>query len=227
MARATFVKSAQKTIYQNGKRVEYVSVKGKREGQTLSKIDRTIPQDDKDPVFIAKGESYWWWAFKNGGKYLSKTQPKQSQLTQSNYLGQLYTIQEQMDEIECNDPADIEGLIDGFKSDLENLRDETQGSLDNMPEGLQQGDTGQLLQERIDACENAISEFENIEFDYEEPDESDIIQELKDEYEGQKEETETGEEWEPASELIEERKQEKAQEWIDEKVSEIQSVSLE
>ena len=32
MARATFVNKAQKDIYQNGKRVEYVSQKGKREG---------------------------------------------------------------------------------------------------------------------------------------------------------------------------------------------------
>lgn len=47
MARATFVKSAQKDIYTYGKRVEYVSQKGKRKGQTLSKTDKTIPRDEK------------------------------------------------------------------------------------------------------------------------------------------------------------------------------------
>ena len=50
MARATFVKSARRPIYQRGKMVEYVSKKGKREGQTLSKLDRTIPYDENDEI---------------------------------------------------------------------------------------------------------------------------------------------------------------------------------
>lgn len=225
MARATFVKKAQKDIYENGKYVKYKSLTGKRAGEMKEKLDRTVPKDKSDKIFIAKGESYWWWAFKNGGKHLSKTQPKQSQLTQSNYLGQLYTIQESMDEIECTDPSDIESIVDGFKSDLENLRDETQGSLDNMPEGLQQGDTGQLLQERIDACENAISEFESIEFEYEEPEDSDLKTEIAEE-----EDIDTEKEnWEEeiTEEMLTDKRNEKAQEWIDEKISEIQSISLE
>lgn len=221
MAKATFVKSAQKNIYEHGKRVEYVSEKGKRKGETLSKLDRTVPENDNDKIFIAKGEPYYWWAFQYGGKHFSKTAPKASQLTQSNYLGQLYSIQEQMDEIQCESPEDLEGIIDGIKSDIESLKEETEGSLENMPESLQSSPTGELLQERIDALDNAISELENIELDYEEPEESDIIEELKDEHDGEEED------WEPEPELIEERKQEKAQEWIDEKVSEIQGIGLE
>ena len=59
MAKVNFVKSARKPIYQRGRRVEYVSKKGKREGQTLSKIDRTLPEDEKDEIFINVGESYY------------------------------------------------------------------------------------------------------------------------------------------------------------------------
>lgn len=38
-----------------------------------------------------------------------------------------------------------------------------------MPEGLQQGDTGQLLQERIDGLDSLISELDGVDFT--EPDE--------------------------------------------------------
>ena len=57
---------------------------------------------------------------------------------------------------------------DEIVSELETIRDDLQDRLDNMPEGLQQGDTGQLLQDRIDSLEAAISDLENIDFDDEE-----------------------------------------------------------
>ena len=137
MARANFVKSAQKDIYKRGKQVTYTSEKGKRKGQQKTKLDRTIPADKNDTVLIAKGESYWWWQFKNGGKNISKERPKRSQLTQSNYLSQLYDIMDRMDELSVDEPEDFESVLDEFKSDLENLKDECQSSLDNMPESLQ------------------------------------------------------------------------------------------
>ena len=49
--------------------------------------------------------------------------------------------------------------------ELGNIRDQCQDSLDNMPEGLQEGDTGQLLQERIDTLDSVISELESIDYD--------------------------------------------------------------
>ena len=49
--------------------------------------------------------------------------------------------------------------------ELSNIQDECQDSLDNMPESLQEGDTGQLLQERIDALSDVISELEGINYD--------------------------------------------------------------
>ena len=54
---------------------------------------------------------------------------------------------------------------DDIVSELESIRDDLQDRLDNMPEGLQQGDTGMLLQERIDYLDEAISELENIDFE--------------------------------------------------------------
>jgi hypothetical protein len=225
MARATFVKAAQKTIYENGKRVEYVSEKGKRTGQTLSKIDRTIPQDENDKVFIEKGESYYWWAFKNGGKHLSKTAPKASQLTRSNYLSQLYDLQDRIGEIKAESPEDLESVVEELKSDLESLKEETEGSLENMPESLQSSPTGELLQERVDSLDNAISELESIDLDYEEPDTDEIKEEIADE-EGI-DSNEEGWDKDITDEQIEEKKSEKLQEWLDEKISEVQNISID
>lgn len=109
---------------------------------------------------IAKGDEYWYVSIKTGARssrvMRQKTPFKRSQLTQSDYLSQLYDWEDEK--------ADI-GQMEDAESFAERIRDlgnEQQEKLDNMPEGLQQGDTGQMIQERIDACENAASEIEEI-----------------------------------------------------------------
>ena len=52
-----------------------------------------------------------------------------------------------------------------LRDEIENIMDDQQGRLDNMPEGCQEGDVGQLIQERIDACEAAMDELDNIDID--------------------------------------------------------------
>ena len=137
MARATFVKAARKPIYQRGKRVEYVSKKGKREGQTLSKIDRTIPADENDTIYINVGESYYHWALHMGPKQFSKEAPKPSQSTGSAFLSQVYSITERMEDFTAEEVSDVESFRDEIVSELEEMRDECQEKLDNMPEQLQ------------------------------------------------------------------------------------------
>lgn len=169
MARATFVKKAQKDIYKRGKRVEYVSQKGKRAGQTLSKIDRTIPCDESDEILIHKGESYYWWAFMNGPVNYSKTQPRQSQLTNSSFLSSLYALQERIGDESAVTKEDFDSLKEEIISEAEDLKSQCEDSLSNMPDSLQYSPTGELLQERIDALENWISELEGVECeDYDE-----------------------------------------------------------
>jgi len=226
MAKASFIKSARKPIYERGKRVEYVSQKGKREGQTLSKIDRTIPADENDRILINKGESYWTWSFMYGGTYYSKTQPKPSQLTSSEFLSTVYGIQEEMDEWNPEDTDNVSEFVDDIKSRLEELRDETQDKLDNMPEQLQEADTGQLLQERIEALENAINEFDCLDdLEYEEPDEKDIKDQIAED-----EGIDIDEEgWEDSitEEKIEEKKADLKSNWLEEKIEEIKNISIE
>lgn len=52
-----------------------------------------------------------------------------------------------------------------ISSELESIRDELQDKLDNMPEQLQESDSGMLLQERIESLESAIDELENIDIE--------------------------------------------------------------
>lgn len=52
-----------------------------------------------------------------------------------------------------------------LRDEIENIRDDQQERLDNMPESLQGSDVGQLIQERIDACDAAIDELDNIDID--------------------------------------------------------------
>ena len=58
-----------------------------------------------------------------------------------------------------------ESTAQEIADELTNILDECQDRLDNMPEGLQEGDAGQLLQERIDQLGDVISELEDIDYD--------------------------------------------------------------
>lgn len=210
MAKATFVQAAKKPIYKHGKRVEYISKRGKREGQTLSKIDRNQPADENDEILINVGESYYTWCFYGGQPIYSKTQPRASQLTQNPFKQELYSIQEKIEDFDADGDTDaIAIFVEEIQGDLESLRDTCQESLDNIPEQLQEAPAGQTLQERIDNLDEVISEFENIDTEFESQ---------KDE-ETDREEDWTDEEW--AEELANER-----YEWIEDKVAEIQGIDL-
>ena len=201
MARAQFVEKAKKPIYKHGKRVEYVSQRGKRAGQTLTKLDRSQPEDENDEILINVGESYYTWCFYGGQPQYSKERPKPSQLTQNWFKQELYSIQEKIEEFEPEDVEDVATFIDEIRDDAESLRDECQEHLDNMPEQLQDSDSGQTLQERIDNLDSVIGDIDNFDSEFE----SEI----------EKEDDETDEEFL-------ERQSEEKQQWLDDKTSEIQ-----
>lgn len=125
----------------------------------VKKSLKPVPQ-----LGLPAGSSYYWWKFKKGGKRYSLTPPKRSQLTQSAFYGALYDLQD--DVINSADAsADLASVRDSVVETLNEIMDQCQESLDNMPEGLQQGSVGELLQERVDAMQSAIDEFEGLELD--------------------------------------------------------------
>lgn len=117
---------------------------------------------------IKKGESYYWWAFMQGGrggpKHYSKTPPKASQLTQSEFLGAFYDIEEEIGALSADS-----GLGDAtaeIAQRLHELADEQESKKSNMPDGLQEGDTGQMLEQRTERCNEIADELEGLTFDY-------------------------------------------------------------
>lgn len=134
----------------------------------------------KDNRVVKKGEPYYWWKIKTGPasgiRMLSATYPRQSQLTRSDYLSAIYSVQENFEDRVIDADDDFQAVIDEIRDEVQEILDETQGKFDNMPEGLQQGDTGQLLEERIGTLENVVSELEGIDVpDFNEIDEDDDV----------------------------------------------------
>lgn len=120
----------------------------------------------KDNAVVKKGESYWWWAFRFGGKHLSKEQPKPSQLTQSAYTSGVLALGEMIDDYPLNEAGDLEMLRDDVDTQLDEIKSTVEDSLSNMPEGLQQGETGSMMQERIDACDSAQSDVQSLDTEF-------------------------------------------------------------
>ena len=83
------------------------------------------------------------------------------ELSSSNYVQSVGRLVENwQDDYELGEDT-AQSIVD----ELSNIQEECQDSLDNMPEGLQEGDTGQLLQERIDNIQEAIDELDSIDYD--------------------------------------------------------------
>lgn len=162
---------------------------------------------------IKAGESYYWWKFKRSGKQFSKTQPKRSQLTQSAFYAALYDLQDEIGDAPADDS--LGSFAEDIASRLREIGEECQSSLDNMPEGLQQGPTGELLQERIDAMEAAADEVEGIEFTEPEDDDLDLP------------EQEEGESDEDYQKRIADAREQAILDYWTEKRDELQNVSID
>ena len=84
----------------------------------------------KDNPVAKKGESYYWWKFRYGGKRYSKTPPKPSQLTQSPYFSSIRSLVEMIEEQEVRDEDMLNDLKEQVRDELESIQSECQDSLD-------------------------------------------------------------------------------------------------
>lgn len=137
---------------------------------TVKKAQKAQGTCGKCGAKIKKGDSYRWWKFRFGGRRVRcakpECTPKPSDLTQSAFYGTLYSIEESVTDA----IADFEGggepdaLADALRQAAEELRElgeECTSNRDNMPEGLQDSETGELLQNRADECESKADELES------------------------------------------------------------------
>lgn len=79
----------------------------------------------------------------------------------SSYIQTVGRIAEQW----TDDYPDRMTAAEEIASDLEDLKDELECNLDNIPEQLQDGAAGSLLQERIEELESAIDELQSIDYE--------------------------------------------------------------
>jgi len=125
----------------------------------------------KDNPAVKKGEPYYYWTF---GKRYSATYPRPSQLTQSEFLSQIYSFAEECEDfkVDDSDPVaameELQSFAESMADQIEELGEEQQSKKDDLPENFQEGPTGQLFESRYDACEEMASTLRDIDFDIDE-----------------------------------------------------------
>lgn len=126
----------------------------------MPKVDKRVAAKDYPKEGIKKGDTYYYTSIKlqRGGLVLRSLKPfKNSQLTMSPFKSGFYAAQEAWEESD-KQADDIRAAAEAIRD----LGSEAQSSFDNMPEGLQQGDTGQTLENRAMACESCADELDSL-----------------------------------------------------------------
>jgi hypothetical protein len=117
---------------------------------------------------IKRGEAYYWWKFRYGGKNRQKTPPKASQLTQSEFMGTIYDIEERIAALSSSEGIEsLQADVASLAEELRNLGSEQDDKRNNMPDSLQDSETGQLLESRQQACEEMADALEDVDLDIE------------------------------------------------------------
>ncbi len=144
----------------------------------MPRVHSQTARKDYPDVGVKKGDVYFRWSLRPGGPgargtlYRSATYPKPWQLTSSPFLQTQYQIEHRLSEL--TEETGTDDTRDEIVGEIRELGDTAQESLDKMPESLQAGPTGEMLQERVDNCESWASELEGVDFpsfeELEEPD---------------------------------------------------------
>lgn len=131
------------------------------------KPNPVVTQDDIDRANSGEGgaASYYKWSFRYGGTHYSKTYPRQSQLTQSEYYSAVYKLQEEIQDFVGTTQDSLRDARDGWVDTAREIGDECLEKFENMPEGFQCGDTGQLLEQRAEAMDAWAGDLEAIDLE--------------------------------------------------------------
>lgn len=137
---------------------------------SVAKCRKSPGQCHKCGCKIKVGEPYKWFQFAFSPKSIrcskSECAPTRSDLTRSEFYRGLYAIEDAFGKAcgEARSAVDPTGAISAARDaaeELRNLGSECEEKRSNMPEGLQDSDTGQLLETRASECEDKASEIES------------------------------------------------------------------
>ena len=134
----------------------------------MAKVYHRKARKDYPSNGIHRGDMYYTVSLKTGprsSQTLRSLKPfRPSQLTSSAFKKGWFAAQETLVD-EPNFNADTIGKI---MEDIESIKEDVEGSFENMPENLQDGATGEMLQERINRCDDCHNELDSLKDSMEE-----------------------------------------------------------
>ncbi|UPT53364.1 hypothetical protein [Synechococcus phage Ssp-JY38] len=126
----------------------------------MPKVYHVKARKDYPNFGIKKGDQHYTWTLKTGPRtsreFRQIAPPRRSQLTTSEFLSTVYDLEDRLASVDNED--DARSLVD----ELNQLADEQDDKLSNMPEGLKQGPTGQQIEARAEGCREAANEIESL-----------------------------------------------------------------
>lgn len=94
-----------------------------------------------------------------------RCKPTRVEMTNSDFMASIYAYEDEfLANISLDAYDSMEDLIEEAKMYIEELRDEQEEKLDNLPENLREAPVGQLIQERYDALEEMLSNIDSIDY---------------------------------------------------------------
>lgn len=135
---------------------------------------------DYPAIGVKKGETYYYWSFFRGPKQMSKTPPRQSQLTGSGKLSNVYAADEALQDAlgEATCPDDVIGALTEAVDAVNNCIEEYEEAVSNLEEGFPNGCPA--IDETTEAKDNLEAwrdELESAQTDVEGLDPTDFVDE--------------------------------------------------
>ena len=123
----------------------------------MPRVHRRKARKDYPNDGIRKGDVYYTWKFRRSGVRRSLKPPLPEQLTQSEYAQEWIPLNREV--------SGFEGSADELRELAERARtlgEEQRDKQGNMPDSLQAGPTGELLEQRADECDELAEELDEL-----------------------------------------------------------------
>jgi DNA repair exonuclease SbcCD ATPase subunit len=125
----------------------------------------------KDNPAVKKGEPYYWWKFRYGGKRYSATPPRASQLTQSEHYGLVYSTQENIEDADTDSKEDVISALEEAYDEIESHHSELEEKQSNLEDAWPNGcpvldtimarvEAMETLKEEIESAKDAVEEID-------------------------------------------------------------------
>lgn len=149
----------------------------------MPRVKQVKAAKDYPKFGIKKGDVHYHWKIKTGPvsgiEYRQLTPPTPQQLTTSEFKIGVLNIEDEIAKLsEIENVEDFESAVDDIKGSITELKEETEGKRDNLPENFQESSP---LNEQIEQLESWESDFDRLDYSYEEADDDEALEALQDE----------------------------------------------